>query len=125
MDPSHLEEFRRLLLAERSRLEDLLASTRRDAQEDTSEEYNQAGGIAAHQADIASDLYDREQALSLQRDFQQRLDEVNHALRKIDEGTYGISEQSGQPIPLERLRAIPWARLTIEEEREWERQRAG
>ncbi|GIW07831.1 MAG: hypothetical protein KatS3mg060_2636 [Dehalococcoidia bacterium] len=124
MDQQLLDEFRQLLLAERKRLEALIASARRDAQEDISEEYNQAGGIAAHQADVASDLYEREQALSLERDFEERLHEVDHALRKIDEGTYGVSERSGQPIPLERLRVIPWARFTVEEERELERQRA-
>jgi RNA polymerase-binding transcription factor DksA len=123
MDQQHLEEFRQRLLAERQRLERLIAGARRDVVEDTSEVYNQGGGIAAHYADVATDLYDREQALSLEHDFEHRLHEVNHALRKIDEGTYGVSEQSGKPIPLERLRAIPWARLTIEEERELERRR--
>ncbi|MCS6802403.1 MAG: hypothetical protein RMM58_13355 [Chloroflexota bacterium] len=124
MDQSQLEEFRQLLLAERKRLEMLIAGARRDIVEDTSEVYNQGGGVAAHYADIATDLYDREQALSLEHDFEQRLHEVNHALWKIEQGTYGFSEQSGKPIPVERLRAIPWARFTIEEERELERRRS-
>ncbi|MFN8534611.1 MAG: TraR/DksA C4-type zinc finger protein [Dehalococcoidia bacterium] len=123
MNKQQLDEFRGLLLAEQQRLEALIASARRDSQEDTSEEYNQAGGIAAHQADVATDLYEREQAMSLGRDFAGRLDDVHHALRKIDDGSYGVSEQSGQPIALDRLRVVPWARLTIEEEREVERQR--
>ncbi|GIW11675.1 MAG: hypothetical protein KatS3mg061_2732 [Dehalococcoidia bacterium] len=123
MDPTVLEEFRQRLLAEQARLEQLLQSARRDVQADQSEEYNEAGGVAAHQADVATSVYEREQALSLARDFEHQLAEIRHALQKIAAGTYGYSEQSGAPIPLERLRAIPWARYTIEEERELERQR--
>jgi DnaK suppressor protein len=42
--------------------------------------------------------------------------EVERALDKMKKGTYGVSELSGEPIPLARLRAVPWARLTTEEE---------
>ena len=45
---------------------------------------------------------------------QQTVAEIDHALAKIDDGTYGICEVSGQPIPKERLRAIPWARERVE-----------
>lgn len=43
------------------------------------------------------------------------LAEIEHALDKIDDGTYGISEVSGKPIPYERLQAVPWARATVDE----------
>jgi DnaK suppressor protein len=46
------------------------------------------------------------------------LAEVEHALRKIADGAYGVSETSGQPIGFRRLLAVPWARLTVEEEDE-------
>lgn len=49
------------------------------------------------------------------------LREIDRALAKIDAGTYGVSELSGRPIPIERLRAVPWARLTAEEEERRER----
>lgn len=42
------------------------------------------------------------------------LGEIDHALRKIDEGTYGLDETSGEPIGLARLRAIPWTRESIQ-----------
>ena len=44
------------------------------------------------------------------------LEEVEHALAKLDRGTYGLSEESGEPIEIERLEAVPWARRTAEEE---------
>lgn len=44
------------------------------------------------------------------------LADVDRALAKLEDGTYGTSEDSGAPIPLERLEAVPWARRTYEEE---------
>lgn len=44
------------------------------------------------------------------------LEQVEHALAKMDDGTYGVSEESGEPIPLARLRAVPWARYLVDEE---------
>ena len=40
---------------------------------------------------------------------------MNYALRKIEDGSYGISEASGDPIPFERLHAVPWARTDSDE----------
>jgi DnaK suppressor protein len=54
---------------------------------------------------------------------QQRLNFIDRALAKIDEGTYGLSDESGDPIPKARLEAIPEAIFTIEEEEARERQR--
>lgn len=53
---------------------------------------------------------------------QQRLNLIDRALAKIDEGTYGLSDESGDPIPKARLEAIPEAIFTIEEEEARERQ---
>ena len=47
--------------------------------------------------------------------------DIDRALRKLDDGTYGVSELTGRPIPVERLRAVPWARLTADEEERLER----
>jgi DnaK suppressor protein len=52
-----------------------------------------------------------------------RLEQVNRALKKIDEGTYGLSDKSGKPIPRERLEAVPEALYTLSEERVVEGQR--
>lgn len=50
-----------------------------------------------------------------------RIDQIDRALRKIEEGTYGLSDQSGEPILRERLQAVPEAILTLEEEELHER----
>lgn len=70
------------------------------------------------QADVSVLVERREQALienAYDRDLVERID---RALRRIEEGTYGISEVSGQPIPAERLEAVPWATTLVDEEAE-------
>ena len=57
---------------------------------------------------------ERERDLVLSAQAQQTVAEIDHALAKLDDGTYGICEISGQPIPKDRLRAIPWARERVE-----------
>ena len=57
---------------------------------------------------------ERERDLVLSAQAQFTVSEIDHALAKLDDGTYGICEISGQPIPKERLRAIPWARERVE-----------
>ncbi|AKU98723.1 C4-type zinc finger protein, DksA/TraR family [Labilithrix luteola] len=54
--------------------------------------------------------------LGLARQERGLLAEIDRALAKLDAGTYGVSELSGRPIPIERLRVLPWARLTADEE---------
>lgn len=57
---------------------------------------------------------ERERDLALSAQAQSAVDEIDVALAKIERGTYGICEVSGEPIPAERLEAIPWARVRVE-----------
>ncbi len=57
---------------------------------------------------------ERERDLALSEQARQAVEEIDHALQKIKAGTYGVCEQSGEPIPRERLEAIPWARERVE-----------
>ena len=57
---------------------------------------------------------ERERDLALSNQARQAVEEIDHALAKFDLGTYGICEVSGEPIPRERLEAIPWARERVE-----------
>jgi len=65
-----------------------------------------------HQADSASDEFDRELALGLLSARQDALYEIDSALLRIREGTYGICEVTGRPISEARLHAVPWTRYT-------------
>lgn len=83
----------------------------RDALAGTGDSDSSAFGM--HQADAGSDAYDREFALNLLSQEQDAIHEIEDALRRIDEGTYGVCEGSGEPIPQARLEAMPFARCTV------------
>ncbi len=57
---------------------------------------------------------ERQRDLLLSAQFRGQVEEIDHALAKLELGTYGICEVSGTPIPRERLKAIPWARERVE-----------
>ena len=69
-----------------------------------------------HLADSGTDEFDHELALANVSSGQDVLFEIEEALKRIGNGTYGVCEATGEPIDPERLRAIPWARYTTEAE---------
>lgn len=69
--------------------------------------------FSEHMADAATDSYDRDCALALLSSSQNALYEIEQALRRIGDGTYGICELSGKAIEPERLKAIPWTRFSL------------
>jgi RNA polymerase-binding transcription factor DksA len=66
---------------------------------------------------------ERERDLMLSAHARHTLEEIDAALARMDAGTYGICEVSGKPIPVERLEAIPWARVRAEVQAKRERRR--
>lgn len=84
-----------------------------------------ASAFGMHQADAGSDAYDRDFALSLLSQEQDALNEINEALTRIENGTYGICEMSGKRIPEVRLEALPFTRFTVECQERIERQQMG
>lgn len=80
-------------------------------------------GSGQHQGDAGSDSYDRDLALSMLEKEKDALMEVDKALERIEAGTYGICEASGEKIPQERLEVLPFARLTMVERQKWEEER--
>ncbi|WP_193214009.1 TraR/DksA family transcriptional regulator [Luteolibacter marinus] len=83
---------------------------------------SEASGSGMHQGDAGSDAYDRDFALSVLAKEQDALYEIEQALRRIDRGVYGLCEMSGKSIPQARLEAIPFARLTVECQAQWEKE---
>jgi RNA polymerase-binding protein DksA len=76
-----------------------------------------------HAADEATDTFEEEKALALRAHFVAELYEVEHALRKLERGEYGVCEECGRPIEQARLEAMPFARLCIECQGRAERRR--
>ena len=105
MDP---ERARELLAAERARIERALG---RLGHEDTGEPADEDDP-----ANSASDLYQDELDEGLADDLRGELAAVERAEARLAAGTYGVSIESGKPIPDERLEAVPTAERTAEEE---------
>jgi len=72
-------------------------------------------------ADMATDNYDRELSIGLATNEQQLLNDIDTALKRLDDGTYGICEIYGTPIPKKRLLAMPYTRLSMKAQEEEEK----
>lgn len=109
-----LEYFRQLILKIKDKIleeikhisEDTLKKSQKDAAGDIS-------GYTYHMADVASDTYDREFSLGLASNEREALYELDDAIKKIDEGTFGICEECKSLITKTRLKAVPYARLCL------------
>jgi DnaK suppressor protein len=109
------DRARSLLIAERDEVRGLLEDAEAAGQEDRRAEVDSEAGDAA-QPLTAEGIDD-----AIAESLRSRLDAIERALRRLDEGTYGRSVRSGEPIPDERLEADPAAELTVEEARAAER----
>jgi DnaK suppressor protein len=112
LNPAQLSTLRNRLVAERQRL-------RGDAAIPTA--VAEPGPREADPSDEASDSLVQHEALAGSQHAQRHLAEVEAALVRMDAGTYGVSEVSGEPIGYGRLSAVPWARFTVAEQEDLER----
>ncbi len=100
------DRLRRTLEEEQSRLKEELARLDARAPEGI--------GYHDHMADDATDVMDQTTRAALRRHLELRLREVEAALRRMEEGTYGICEECGRPIDGARLKALPFVALCLE-----------
>lgn len=70
-------------------------------------------GYSNHMADAASEVFEQAREVSLRRQLERSFEDVQRALGKFDDGTYGICESCGAPIDLARLEAVPAARYCV------------
>ncbi len=119
--PAFIQKQRQRLLDIRDELVDAVSGMARDTIRNAPEG-SEASGSGQHQGDAGSDAYDRDFALSVLAKEQDALYEIEQALRRIQSGSYGICEMSSRKIPQTRLEAIPFARLTVECQGQWEKE---
>lgn len=119
--PGFVQKQKQRLLDLRDELVDSMSGMTRDTIRNAPEG-SEASGSGQHQGDAGSDAYDRDFALSVLAKEQDALYEIEQALRRIQAGTYGICEISSKKIPQARLEAIPFARLTVECQAQWEKE---
>jgi len=113
-DSKFLERMRKLLLVERDTYERQAKQLRAEA--DSLVMDLDPGDVQFDEESGEGDTIavERGRDLALAAKALEMIEEIDHALTKFDEGTYGICEVSGEPIPQERLEAIPWAREKVE-----------
>jgi DnaK suppressor protein len=124
MTKEERERYKKLLLQKKKELidavrhieEDTLNRSQREASGDLS-------GYTLHMADIATDSYDREFSLGLASNAQKILFEIDEALKRLKDNTFGDCLGCGKPIPKKRLNAIPYASLCIQCQSKSEAQR--
>ena len=117
---------------QKQRLQDLkseLERVRGGLEEDQRYRAEEEEDFTQHDSgDMSQSLFTREMDATVERQVERRLENVERALQKIEEGTYGLSDDSGEPIPRGRLEAVPEATRTVEEQqrsRESYRHRGG
>lgn len=110
------EPYQRLV-----RLHEVLLRRRSDQARTAKEE---KPTFSLHMADAGTDNYDQDFALSMISSEQNALYEIEEAIKRIHDGTYGVCQSTGKPIEPERLNAIPWARFSAPAEQQLEREGA-
>ena len=116
------DRFRETLLAQRAQVErvhEKLQAEHSTSLEDKTGEVV-SSSVDDHLADLASETYDRELDFTIEGSVDQVLSQIDAALERIDDGTYGVCAACGQPIGEERLEARPWATLCIDDQRRQE-----
>ncbi len=119
MDDQHarqrLEEERARLLQVRETFDGEDGESERDS-------INELSGMDQHQADVGTETFEREKDLSILENVLSELAEIEHALERINDGSYGRCEACGRPIDEERLDAMPATRLCLDDQAMAERQ---
>ena len=130
MANNHLDQ--EFIAQQKQRLQDLkveLERVRDGLEEDQRFRAEEEDDFTQHDSgDMSQSLFTREVDATVEQQVERRLENVERALQKMEEGTYGLSDESGEPIPKGRLEAMPEAVRTVEEQeryRETYRHRGG
>ena len=110
---TQLKQFKQWLLAERAKFAGEIRSIAEEASRNPREASGDLSAYTVHMADMAADTYERELSTNLVSSEQQVLYEIDDALKRLDEGIFGICLECNKPIPMSRLKAVPYASMCI------------
>jgi DnaK suppressor protein len=110
LTPAEIKKFKALLLAKRS---EILDNVTHMEDETLRKQRSDLSNMPIHMADAGSDTFEQENTLGLMDSERKLLQEIDDALERIENNTYGICEGAAEPIPKARLKAIPWARYCV------------
>ena len=112
--PIDPELARERISEEQARVEGLIAGLRDELGTSESEDVSELTDYDQHPADMGTETFEREKDLSILEQLEAELSELQAALERIDNGTYGIDEVTGEPIDPARLEALPSARTNVD-----------
>ena len=110
-------EFKERLLEERRRLQEAVDNLRGDHAGSLQDETQELSVADNHPGDVGTETFDREMDEGLEEGAARQLEQIDAALGRIEDGSYGRCQICGKPIGEERLRARPWATLCIDDQR--------
>ena len=113
LSKEQIKQFRQLLITERAKLAEEIKAIARDTSTSPREASGDLSGYTVHMADMAADTYERELSMNIVSGEQETLYQIDDALKRLDDGSYGFCQQCNQPISMSRLKAVPYASLCI------------
>ena len=108
LDDKKLEYFKKLLLKLKSDFEQNISNMIKD-QGMKDNDSGDVSGHVLHMADVATDMYDKEFSLGLASSEREVLHKIDMALKRIEDKSFGLCSECSKPIPVARLKAIPYA----------------
>lgn len=108
------DEARQRLDAEKTRVSGLISELTTEIDGEVESAEAELSNYDQHPADTASDTFEREKDLGILDDLEVELAEIEAAIERIEAGTYGIDEVTGEPIDPARLEAVPVARTNVD-----------
>jgi DnaK suppressor protein len=112
--PEFLATQKRKLLEERERLQKELKLIDQDLIRLGQSQADEGKSVGNHMADEGGSIQETDNDLAVRGNVEQVLEAIERALKKFDDGTYGLCEDTGEPIPEARLEALPYARYTVQ-----------
>ena len=112
-----IDELRTRLEAERGELADQLTTIEDQAFAATQSDMSGDVGVDDESADAGTATFEREKELSIEQNVRDLIQKIDRALKRIDDGTYGICERCGKPIEKARIKALPYVDLCIKDAR--------
>ena len=108
-------ELRTRLESERGELADQLTTIEDQAFAATQSDMSGDVGVDDESADAGTATFEREKELSIEQNVRDLIQKIDRALKRIDDGTYGICEVCGKPIEKARIKALPYVDLCIKD----------
>ena len=113
LSKEQIKQFRQLLITERAKLADEIKSIAQETSKSPREASGDLSAYTLHMADMAADTYERELSMNIVSSEQEILYQIDDALKRLDDGSFGVCQQCSQPITMSRLKAVPYASLCI------------